>query len=518
MFEVKLRDLGGRVGKLTTPHGALETPFLFPVVDPVRQTPSLERIRSVGFNGVITNAYLLYKRKGGLAKSVHSELSWTGVIMTDSGGYQVLVYGDIDVDNKTIVTFEKHIKSDIAVILDVPTGSKMSFEKAYTAVHETYRRGIEALPLIMDSEQLWVFPVQGAPYRELVVRAAILGSRLPYDVYAIGSPTVMLEKYRYSKLVELVILARMHIPPSKPLHVFGVGHPMIIPFLVAAGGDLFDSASYILYARDGRYMLETGTRDLRELSYFPCNCPVCSKYTPREVLELPSGEREEVIATHNLYMLMKEIKTVKEAMKEGRLWELLEYRSRGHPTLLEAFSVIKRYLRFLERTAPTTSPGGKALYVFDSGSLVNPRLRLNTQRVFSSVLENLRGKTVVLVPAHRKPYTLQEEYKTLRDLIGEREDIVVLFVHPFLGIFPASVVSTYPYYQHECRILVNHVNPSSLRKTVENVLRYGARKVILIRSGWLTERLSTVLRKRVFARNAQVIICKLSESSSQLLQ
>lgn len=117
-FEVKKRDLAGRIGKLFTRHGVLETPLILPVVDPTRQVPALEVISNIGFKGIITNAYLFYKRNRGVVKSIHSELGWSNAIMTDSGGYQILVYGDIGIDNNTIVNYEKAIGSDIAVILE----------------------------------------------------------------------------------------------------------------------------------------------------------------------------------------------------------------------------------------------------------------------------------------------------------------------------------------------------------------------------------------------------------------
>ncbi|WP_227410890.1 tRNA guanosine(15) transglycosylase TgtA [Thermosphaera chiliense] len=342
-FEPREYELAGRIGKLRTRHGVIETPFLFPVVDPVRQAPGLNVLHEIGYDGFITNAYLFYKRNNGAVRSIHQALNWSKPIMTDSGGYQVLVYGDVEVDNKTIVEYEKNIGVDIGVILDVPTGSKMTWEEALKAVRETYRRAAEALPLIMDSDQVWVLPIQGSPYKDLLVRSSIQAWRLPYQMYAIGSPTLLLEKYEYRVIVELTALAKLHLPPDRPLHVFGVGHPMIIPFLVAVGADFFDSASYILYARDGRYMTETGTKNISDLTYLPCNCPVCSRYSAEELKELGSREREELLATHNLHVLMKELRNVKQHKREGRLWELLEYRSKSHPSLRRAFHVVRKY-------------------------------------------------------------------------------------------------------------------------------------------------------------------------------
>ena len=332
-------DLGGRIAKIRTRRGVIESPYLFPVVDPVRQEVGFNILKEIGFNAVITNAYLFYKRNKGQVKPVHESISWNNIVMTDSGGYQILIYGDIELDNKTIVTFQRDIGVDIGVILDVPTGAHMEKSQAKKAVEETFRRAAEALPIIQNTQTLWVLPIQGAPYEDLVVQSSIRSWRYPYHIFALGSPTVLLEKYEYTKLVELVALARMHLPPQKPLHVFGVGHPMIIPFLVALGADLFDSASYVLYARDNRYMVENGTKRLEEINYFPCSCSVCSKYSPKELMEMPVKERILLLAQHNIYKLAEEIRRVKQAIKEGRLWELIEYRSKSHPSLRAAFNL-----------------------------------------------------------------------------------------------------------------------------------------------------------------------------------
>ena len=518
MFEVKTRELAGRIGRLVTLHGTLETPFLFPVVDPLRQVIKLSEIERIGFNGIITNAYLFYKRNKGLVKNIHNELSWSKVIMTDSGGYQILVYGNIEIDNKTIVTYEKNIGSDISVILDIPTGTKMTRSSAEKAVYETYKRGIEALPLIMDSDQLWVYPVQGAPYLELLKRSAILASKLPYDIYAVGSPTVILEKYKYSKLVKLVLLTRLLLPQNKPIHVFGVGHPMIIPFLIAVGGDFFDSASYILYARDNRYMTETGTRDIRELEYFPCNCPICSRVNPREILELPWNERIKLIALHNLYTLIKEINTTKQYMKEGRLWELLEYRSKAHPSLREAFEVIKKHAGILEKYTSRTKPSGKAILLPDYDSAFNPKIRENTRRAFNLILTSIKDKIIILVPAYQRPYKNQLEYKEIIEKTSEINDVEVLFIHPLLGIFHPDLSSTYPFYQHVSRITKSTINSDKLVSWILMIARKSTKRIILIKTGWLSEKIVNELRDKLEHANLNITTCTLSEFSSQILQ
>lgn len=517
-FEVKKRDLAGRIGKLITRHGILETPVIFPVIDPLRQIPDLSSISSVGFKGIITNAYLFYKRNKGVIKSIHSELSWNNIVMTDSGGYQILLYGNIDIDNRTIVNYEKAIGSDIATILDIPTGSTMSREEAERAVLETYKRGLESLPLIEDSEQLWVYPIQGAPFKDILLKSCELAVKLPYHIYAVGSPTIMLEKYRYAELIEIVALVRVNTSLDRPLHVFGVGHPMIIPFLVAIGADMFDSASYILYARDGRYLVEEGTKNIRELEYFPCACPICSKYTPQELLQMPPSMRERLLALHNLHVIYKEIRSVKQAIKENRLWELLEWRANAHPSLKEAFAVLLKYMKFIEKLSPLTSPSGRALLILSEFSYYNPKISLNIKRVNEILARRIKDRIIIVLPAYRKPYISQKEYVELSEKYKSNTCVKILFLHPILGVIPPEIAPTYPFYQHEYRISKYTVSLKLLKKHIKELLDKKPRRVVLVLSAWLNEELANKIVKRLETRGVEISICRLYEVFSLIPQ
>ncbi|HVP82863.1 MAG TPA: tRNA-guanine transglycosylase, partial [Nitrososphaeraceae archaeon] len=96
-FEVKYNDLGGRIGKLETAHGTLETPVFIPVIHPVKQIVDIEFFKKLGFKAVITNAYIALRYYGDEARKrgIHKIINFEDVVMTDSGGYQVLEYGEI---------------------------------------------------------------------------------------------------------------------------------------------------------------------------------------------------------------------------------------------------------------------------------------------------------------------------------------------------------------------------------------------------------------------------------------
>jgi 7-cyano-7-deazaguanine tRNA-ribosyltransferase len=421
VFEIRDKDLAGRIGRLHTPHGYLETPALLPVIDVFRQDAPIEVIERLGFRGVITNAYLLWKRMGNVAreKGVHGVLGFNGVVMTDSGAYQILQYGRVDIDPATVIEFQKSIGSDIAVILDIPTGNARSRKQAEYSVRETLRRAKEALSLIDPENRVWTLPVQGGQFLDLVEYSSREASKLigPYRLLALGSPTVLLERYDYATIIDMVYRVRSNVPRSAPLHLFGAGHPMIIPYAVALGVDLFDSASYILYARDNRIITETRTYRLEELDYMPCSTEICTKYTPKELLEIPRPERVRLLATHNLTVLAAAIRQVKQAIREGRLWELLEERSRSHPSVHRAFLRLIQYSRYLEAHTPRTKGGkAKGVFLYSTESTKHPKLLQHHNMLLSRYRPPRGVRRLLLIPIRPeyRPFTRDPLYRSLR--------------------------------------------------------------------------------------------------------
>jgi len=164
-FEVRDRDLLGRIGRLRTRSGMIETPALMPVVNPVEQPiPPREMKDRFNCQILITNAYIIKRRFGeeALKVGVHGLLDYDGVVMTDSGGYQVLVYGDVEVSPEEILEYQEALGSDIAVILDYPTGWGVSRRRAEWTVEVTLRRAEEAIERIKGSEAL--YPSRSTPW------------------------------------------------------------------------------------------------------------------------------------------------------------------------------------------------------------------------------------------------------------------------------------------------------------------------------------------------------------------
>ncbi|MEK6865706.1 MAG: tRNA guanosine(15) transglycosylase TgtA, partial [Thermoproteota archaeon] len=64
MFEILKSDLAGRIGVIHTNHGKIETPAYVPVIHPVKQTIPSKKIKEMGFDLVITNAYITRNNYG----------------------------------------------------------------------------------------------------------------------------------------------------------------------------------------------------------------------------------------------------------------------------------------------------------------------------------------------------------------------------------------------------------------------------------------------------------------------
>ena len=487
-LEILSRDLAGRVCKLETRRGPVETPLFLPVVNPTLQSISPEQMREdFGCHALITNAYLLKKNheEEVLARGVHDFLKFDGLIVTDSGGYQILVYGDVDISPEEIVRFQEDIETDVAVILDIPTGWNAARERAEYTVNETLRRARTALSILTKKNLLWVGPVQGGNHLDLVSRSASEIGKMRFDIYALGSPTQVVEHYLFDVLTDMIVAAKTNLPVEKPFHLFGAGHPFMLSFAVALGCDIFDSAAYALYARRGKYMTSYGTMDLSDLRYFPCLCKVCSKYTPRDLLEMPSKERERLLAWHNLGECFTEIKRIKEAINEGRLWELLELRAKSHPSLLQALKHLAKYADYLEAGVPTSKE--KGMLYFGSSGLARPEITRYCDKIKRWVSPTSADVLVLMPQPSSKPFHRSREYEALTKLLSEGgQNIdkihVCIYAAPY-GLIPLELDETYPLSQFEAAFPLDEETVDYVAEQVEDYLRNrNSYKIVVLQS------------------------------------
>jgi len=488
-FELRDRDLMGRIGRLRTKGGTVETPAFMPVINPFLQTlPPRRMMKEFGCEIVITNSYIIRNHFGHVSGlNIHRLLDYDGVVMTDSGAYQILVYGDVDVSQEEIIGFQRRIGSDIAVILDIPTGWDVPRGEVERTVEETLRRAREALPLIEGSDALWVGPVQGGRHLDLVAESARLVGELPYQVHALGSPTEVMERYMYPVLVDMVMTAKLNLPVERPLHLFGAGHPMIFALSVAMGCDLFDSAAYAIYAKDERYLTSRGTLQLQDLQYLPCSCPVCRGRSARDLKDLPRGERQRLLAEHNLHATMSEVSVVKQAIVEGSLWDLVEARSRGHPQMTSALKKLTTYSDRLEEQSPGFK--GRGVFYYDGLSVHRPQVVRYRRQLKSSHSLPGDAKLVLLPAPPGKPFNTYPGFTELKRRLGDKAGGAHLcFVAAPYGVVPEALAETYPLSQYEISEPLDSETIMSTARSVIDYLRFAGRGALLLSGGSELER------------------------------
>ncbi len=448
-FEIFDKDVMGRIAKFKTPHGVVETPALMPVINPnINYIPPKE-MRKFGAQILITNSYIIYRSpslyRTATEKGLHHLLEVDMPIMTDSGSYQLMTYGDVEVDNAEIVKFQRDIGSDIVVPLDIPTPPDVEYSLATEDLKTTLSREKEAANIIREATNLLALPVQGSTYSQLRMKSAREVNSLQGDVAPIGAIVPLLDEYRFAEVIKIVLDVKSVLSPSTPVHLFGAGHPLFFSISVALGCDLFDSAAYALYAKDDRYLTPHGTKKLQELHYLPCNCPVCSKNTPNGLQKMSKEDRGRLIGEHNLWVSFEEMRKIKQAIKEKTLFEFVERRIRGHPNLVTAWRQIKDYLPLLEEYDPST----KQLFFYtgvESG--YRPAVSRHQERVKNIELE-------------------KEEYLISTDM-NKKADI---YLKPVFGVVFAEMLEVYPGGHAEIPP-ANYIESEALEKAVKGLREF----------------------------------------------
>ncbi len=458
-FELIERDGMGRICTLRTPHGTVETPTVLPVINPNRNLISAREMREdFGAQMVITNAYIIAKDAGLREKTtshgVHNLLDFDGPVMTDSGTFQGHVYGDLGIDADEIFELQRAFGSDICTVLDIFSEPGFSRGRAAEAVRLTTERASRALTLD-EGRSIVACTVQGSLYTDLREQAAKALTSLGASYIAIGGVVPLMENALYTELVDVVMSSKKGLSPASPVHLFGAGHPLIFPIAVLMGCDIFDSAAYAKYAGDGRMIFPDRTVHISELEYNPCLCPVCSRYSLKDIRLLAPAEKVAILSRHNLHVIFSEMRMIKQSIHEQRLWDLAESRARSNPQLFSAYLSLLQQNSVLERFEPVSRKSGVS--AVDGVSLSRPSMARTASRI--SELRAGNGSRLLLLRG-TKPYFSHLDFSVRK----AEEDIAV---ETPLGIAPITLTETYPFAQSSFS-----VKPTSERGVLEYMRKF----------------------------------------------
>ncbi len=281
------KESKARLGVLRTPHGNLPTPFFMPIATKgaVKTLSSFDverlfRCRTSSANSpiLLANTYHLYLRPGPdvirAFGGLHNFMSWPGVLLTDSGGYQVFSLAKMRELTEEGATFASHIDgsrhlltpelsihiqqnlgSDIVMVLDECAPPDMPRQKLEASVARTTRwakrskiefeKGKNSSPNL--GAQLFGI-VQGATIDEIRARHAEELQKIGFHGYAIGGLSV---GEPLTDACRIVSLLDEKLPADKPRYFMGGAKPHEIVEYVKRGVDMFDCVLPTRNARHG---------------------------------------------------------------------------------------------------------------------------------------------------------------------------------------------------------------------------------------------------------------------------
>ncbi|MEM9223373.1 MAG: tRNA guanosine(34) transglycosylase Tgt [Pseudomonadota bacterium] len=263
-----------RRGRLTTLHGTVDTPAFMPVG--TQATVKAMQTRDVAATGsqvVLGNTYHLMLRPGAdriaAFGGLHPFMNWSGTILTDSGGFQVMSLAALRKIDSDGVTFKSHVDGSMhrltpedAVRIQLKLGSDIQMQLdecvALPASEEAVARSVT---LSLDwaararrqfladapSGRLQFGIVQGGTDEDERLRSAegLLG--IGFDGYGVGGLAVGEPQEAMFRTLDHTLTA---LPEDRPRYLMGVGTPGDIIGAVARGVDMFDC---VMPTRAGRH-------------------------------------------------------------------------------------------------------------------------------------------------------------------------------------------------------------------------------------------------------------------------
>ncbi len=312
-FEVARTALeGGRRGRLSLPHGPVETPVFMPVGTAATvKTVEQGVLEALGHDGagaqiILANTYHLYLRPGHeLIRSLggaHRFMNWRRPMLTDSGGFQVFSLAKLRKLSEQGVEFRSHLDgskhmfspehsiavqialgADIIMVFDECVETPASWERTRDSMELTHRwaersksyfeahkhevpwatplqrdaghgydpdaaHGYDANAFAGRTQSLFGI-VQGGMYADLRRESAKSLVDIDFPGYAIGGLAVG-EPREVTR--EMIARTLEHLPADKPRYVMGVGYPDEIEEYARMGVDMMDC---VLPTRAGRHGL-----------------------------------------------------------------------------------------------------------------------------------------------------------------------------------------------------------------------------------------------------------------------
>ncbi len=356
-FEIIAEDNGARAGKLYFDNGiVVNTPVFMPVATRATvKTFTPDRLRNLGVEMIISNAYHLYLRPGTdiikNAGGIKHFMAWDGANVTDSGGFQILSLTNLKKIEEDGVRFQSHIDgsyhhltpemivdierdigADIKMLLDLPAQYPSSYNEALNSVKATTNWARRSLNHDDTIRKDFFAIIQGSVYTDLREKSAKDLTDFNFAGYAIGGLCIGEPEDKFKYVIDKLSSI---LPLNKPRYLMGAGYPEDIIFSVSQGVDIFDCVLPTRNGRTGMAFTNKGRINIKNQKFKDdyssieegCGCYTCKNFTKSYIRHLFYTKEllgPHLLSLHNIYFYTRLMKKIRNAIIEGNFLRFIE--------------------------------------------------------------------------------------------------------------------------------------------------------------------------------------------------
>lgn len=336
---------------LETRHRTVQTPVLFPVRNIGKRSSdnTPEYVEAIpDLNTGMVNARAIRQRdpqwdriESGAILREEMGVPDNTVLFADSGGFD-FKEDEVDTTPERTLETQRAIDADIFGTVDRPLSRENRSEENQERIEESVDLALRASDF-HHGDRLLFASVHGYDPETIRNTVRYLEREGEFDGYALGSMVPI--RTDYEKVTKLILSARQ--ATDKHLHVYGLGGIVYQPLLLYLGVDSFDSSAFIRSAGNRNYLVPGfGGEELRnvdELDYLPCSCPVCSAQGFEEI-----RENRDLLVQHNLWAMVTELRRFRYVAAAGEdIESYLDLRFQGNPVTQRAYRLAKQQVRRL---------------------------------------------------------------------------------------------------------------------------------------------------------------------------
>lgn len=363
-FKLQASDGAARTGVITTPRGAIRTPAFMPVGTAATVKGMMpESVAATGADILLGNTYHLMLRPGAARierlGGLHRFMNWSGPILTDSGGFQVMSLSDLRKLTEDGVTFRSHIDgskhmlspetsmeiqrqlgSDIVMCFDECPALPAARDRLRDSMQLSMRWAQRSRDAFGDRPGHMLFGIQqGGLEEDLRAESAEALQAIGFDGYAVGGLAV---GEGQAAMFGCLDFAPGQLPADKPRYLMGVGKPDDIVGAVKRGIDMMDCVLPSRSGRTGQAWTRRGPVAIKNARHAEdprpldegCTCPACRGYSRAYLHHVfRAGEMIAgmLLTWHNLHYYQEIMAGMRAAIAEGRFaqWEAAFHAARA---------------------------------------------------------------------------------------------------------------------------------------------------------------------------------------------